>query len=74
MTTYSIFWTLVLTTFYSPDGPPSDIVTKPFGDFVTESLCDAAIKQIDDTSTFAADSQGGWILTCDPPFRGRAYE
>lgn len=69
MTETLALWTLVLTTFYPAE--LSDMVTRPFGHFVTESLCYAAIEQIDATTAYAEDSSGGWILTCDPPGRIR---
>ncbi len=75
MNELTTLWTMVLITFNPTpaDSVTGSLVTKSFGDFVTESRCYAAIDFIDRTSFFSPESAGGWVLTCDPPWRNREY-
>ncbi len=75
MNELTTLWTMVLITFNPTAVPPAESLSyRAFGYFVTESLCDEAIDFIDKTSIYGAGSSGGWILTCDPPWRTREYE
>lgn len=75
LVTAQLIWTLVLTTYnVAAELPDSKYVTRSFGHFVTESLCDEARYRIYETSFWSTGGSGGWILTCDPPDRLREYE